>query len=251
MPPEPSISPSLETTDDGSHTLRHPLLGDTYHSLRGAVGEALHVFIRSGFDYLPKQELRVLEMGFGSGLNAWLTLQEAEAQDKKVEYHTLELYPIAEETARQLNYTDSPLFMALHKAPWGEKTAISDRFTIKKNRISLLDTEFDTIFDVVYFDAFSPDTQGELWSEEVFRRLYEATVEGGVLVTYSSKGEVKRALRGAGWTVERLPGALGKRHMLRAVKQTIKQTHVDRETNERISAGRIGQGLRTQKIDLS
>lgn len=281
------IDPELEITEDGSFTLRHPVIGDTYHSTRGAVGEAMHVFIRNGFRHWLEENgtpqmtantasatgmagtgpgtgtscpasqqdiaaypkcngitdrginsitnpehisggnasaaanaapLRIFEMGFGSGLNAWLTLQEASAAKIRVEYHTLELFPISEEAARRLNYSPDPLFMELHTAPWGSATPIGEYFIIKKNATSLLDYNFDTIFDIIYFDAFAPDTQPELWSEEVFRRLYDATAERGILVTYSSKGLVKRGLRAAGWNVSRIEGALGKRHMLRAVK---------------------------------
>lgn len=218
------ISHEIIETEDGSQTLRHPVLGDTYHSLRGAVGEAEHVFIRAGFDYSEKDPVKILEVGFGSGLNALLTLRRSIGTERRVEYHALELYPVGMETILRLNYLscDDPLqerYLLMHSAPWNKPTLIGERFSLKKIKESLVDTELDTIFDVIFFDAFAPDTQPELWSETVFRKLYEHTAEDGILVTYSSKGDVKRALRNAGYEVVRLQGALGKRHMLRAHKR--------------------------------
>ncbi len=214
--------PGIEITADGSHTLRSPHHGDTYHSLRGAVGEARHVFIEAGFSRVAHDPVRVLEMGFGTGLNAWLTLCEAERTGRGVEYTAVELYPVPEEVAVALNYTDDPRFAAMHTAPWNEWCEPAEAFRLKKLHGSVAEildgTKYSAIFDVVYWDAFAPDTQPELWTAEIFAKVFEATAPGGALVTYSSKGEVKRALRSAGFTVERLPGALGKRHMLRAVK---------------------------------
>ena len=281
--------PTIEITADGSHTLRSAHHGDTYHSLRGAVGEARHVFIENGFragnfcnfsserglcnavdgirkgayfdvcdraDFEPKAaeaplSRKILEMGFGTGLNAWLTLCEAERTGQAVEYTAVELYPVPEDVAVGLNYTADERFTAMHTAQWGEWSEPADdlspsasprlpaadlrasvdeltlphgrvRFRLKKLHGSLVEildgTKYSAIFDVVYWDAFAPDTQPELWTAEIFARVFDAMAPGGVLVTYSSKGEVKRALRTAGFTVERLPGALGKRHMLRAFK---------------------------------
>lgn len=222
------VSPELLKTDDGSDTLRHPLLGDYYHSTRGAVGEAQHIFIRAGFDFSDKKNIRIFEVGFGSGLNALLTLQRAAESDRQVKYQAVELYPVASETVQQLNYTGNDKNLAatyrkMHDCPWNEKVKISDNFSLKKIENSLLDIELDTIFDVIYFDAFAPETQPEMWSEEVFSKLYAHTAPGGILVTYSSKGEVKRALRAAGYEVKRLEGALGKRHMVRAQRIADKQ----------------------------
>ncbi len=216
--------PEIITSDDGSHTLRHPSLGDTYHSTRGAVGEAQHVFIEAGFDRVPGPEKRIFEMGFGSGLNALLTLKRAIKTGCRVTYHAVETDPVPMEIVRQLNYitADDPLypaFLAMHEAAWNEPVEIHPAFTLKKHAESLLSTELDATFDIVYFDAFAPETQPELWSETVFRKLFERTAPEGILVTYSAKGEVKQALRAAGWEVGRLPGALGKRHMVRATKR--------------------------------
>jgi tRNA U34 5-methylaminomethyl-2-thiouridine-forming methyltransferase MnmC len=215
-------APEIEITADGSATLRSPLHGDTYHSLRGAVGESRHVFIEAGFSRSVGEPVRVLEMGFGTGLNAWLTLSEAERIGRRVEYTAVELYPVPTETAARLGYTDDPRFGAMHAVPWGEWHEPSKGFRLRKLRGAMAEilegADFSSNFDLVYWDAFAPDTQPELWRTEIFEQVYRATTPGGGLVTYSSKGDVRRALIAAGFAVERLPGALGKRHMLKAVK---------------------------------
>lgn len=212
------IEPEIELTDDGSATLLHPVIGEAYHSVRGAVGEAMHIFIGNGLRLSSLQSLRILEVGFGSGLNAWLTLTECATTGKQVEYHALELYPIVLSTAEKLNYSDNPLFLTLHTAAWDDFCNITPLFRLKKIEGDLVNVEFDTIFDIVYFDAFAPDCQPELWSQQVFAKIFEHMATGGSLVTYSCKGEVKRALRAAGFEVRRMKGALGKRHMIRAIK---------------------------------
>ncbi len=216
-----TITPTIEPTDDGSATLRHPLLGDTYHSLRGATGEAAHVYIANGLATLPLERIRILEMGFGSGLNAWLSLNYGRRHGLTIDYRAIERYPVDPDTAARLGYTDDPLFDALHRAPWNVPVAITDRFRLTKYDADLTapDGAWETGgYDLVYFDAFAPDTQPELWSEALFRRIYARLAEGGILVTYSAKGCVKQALRAAGFEVRRLPGALGKHHMVRAAK---------------------------------
>ena len=216
-------TPSLELTDDGSATLRHPFFGETYHSLRGAVGEARHVFIANGLAALDRDTVRILEIGFGSGLNAWVTLEYARGRNMGIDYTALELYPVASNVADRLGYTTDPLFAALHNAPWNTKAAITDSFSLTKyyTDATLPGNEWEhKNYDIIYFDAFAPDTQPEMWSPEMFARLYSALSPGGILVTYSAKGTVKQALRAAGFKVLRLPGALGKRHMLKAIKET-------------------------------
>jgi len=218
------IKPDIVISEDGSPTLRHPLSGETYHSTRGAVGESEHVFIRAGFDQIDKPHIRVFEMGFGSGLNALLTLIRAEQTGKTVDYHTAELYPIDPEVADSLHFPVaenrySAPYKKMHRSPWEVPVDITSCFRLTKRQKSLAEIEFDTIFDVIFFDAFAPDTQPELWTVDVFRKLYTHTAPGGILVTYSAKGTVKQALREAGYEVKRLPGALGKRHMLRATKK--------------------------------
>jgi tRNA U34 5-methylaminomethyl-2-thiouridine-forming methyltransferase MnmC len=210
-------------TDDGSHTLFVPALNETYHSTHGAVQESLHVFVQEGFGYAVSHNkqplLRVLEVGFGTGLNALLTWQEAEKEGIPVYYETIEKYPLTEEEAAALNYAAHDKLMHLHRCAWGEPVALSPYFTLCKQKVDLSDYKPLTHFEVIYFDAFAPAVQPELWSEAVFRMLYAALDKGGVLVTYSAKGVVKIALRAVGFDVCRLTGAAGKRHMVRAVKR--------------------------------
>ncbi len=216
--------PEIVATADGSQTLRHSVSGETYHSVNGAVAEAMHIFIRNGFEAHPALHVRILEAGFGSGLNAMLTLREAEAAGRTVDYTAVELYPVPPEIASAMAYASDPLFMGLHEAPWATKQDIAPWFSLTKLRMDLADTHFDAIFtghkafDIVYYDAFAPDSQPELWTEGVFSRIHSSMAPEGILLTYSAKGDVKRALRAAGFEVRRLEGAPGKRHMLKAVK---------------------------------
>lgn len=212
-------------TDDGSLTVRHEVLGELYHSDRGAVGEAEHVYIGAGLEWALARgvlkEISVFEVGFGTGLNSWLTYLRA-GDRSVVNYHAIELYPIDLSDVTKLNYTSDLRFGELHHLPWdGRAHGVSEYFLLTKYRADLLFFDFVPLtgcFDVVYFDAFSPDVQPELWAEEVMAKMYAILKPGGVLVTYSSKGSVKRALRAVGFEVMRSPGALGKRHMVRAVK---------------------------------
>ncbi len=212
------IDPAIEYTADGSQTLRHPLTGQAYHSTAGAEAETEHVFIRAGFNACQRGHVRILEVGFGSGLNALMTMCAAECTGRTVEYTAVELSPVSQYTAEQMELAADADFRLLHAAPWGVPTEVKAGFALHKIEGDLADMQFDTTFDLVYFDAFAPDCQPELWTEEIFARIFEALEPGGLLVTYSAKGDVKRALRAAGFTVRRLPGAVGKRHMLRAVK---------------------------------
>ena len=214
-----TTSPEIITTADGSQTLRHPVTGETYHSINGAVEESLHVFIRNGFEKFQGEHVRILEIGFGSGLNALLTLHAAEKSGRVVNYTAIELYPLSCETASEMEYAADPIFMHLHEASWDEPNQITPWFKLTKIDGDLVNTHFNTTFDIVYFDAFAPDSQPELWSEDIFRRIYNALSTRGILLTYSAKGDVKRALRGAGFEVKRLEGAPGKRHMVMAIKK--------------------------------
>lgn len=218
------ITPYIETTQDGSATLRHPALGETYHSLRGAVGESMHVFIRHGLEFAAAHfgdapgdggALHIFEVGFGSGLNAWLTLEYARRHGLSVEYTAVEMFPVDTDTALRLGYTDDPLFRAMHDAPWDTPVQITDGFTLCKTEADFTQFVPRGPIDLVFFDAFAPDVQPGLWAPGRFSALHEAMTPGAVLVTYSAKGIVKQNLREAGFEVHRLPGALGKRHMLR------------------------------------
>lgn len=212
-------TPEIVNTSDGSQTLRHPVTGETYHSMNGAVAESEHVFIRNGFETHSAKHIRILEAGFGTGLNALLTLHAANESGRSVDYTAVELYPITIDMASTMAYASDPFFICLHKAPWGIQQEIAPNFRLTKIRENLADTHIDAIFDIVYYDAFAPDSQPELWTEEVFSRIYGTLAIGGILLTYSAKGDVKRALRAAGFEVHRLEGAPGKRHMLRATKR--------------------------------
>ena len=215
------IEPRIIPTQDGSATLVHPLSGECYHSLHGAVTESRHTFIDAGLAECRRQSVTIFEMGFGSGLNALLSLLYGAEHGIEIAYHAVELYPIEPSYASLLGYDkavgcDPALLSALHSAPWGETTAVSERFSLTKINCAIEDYSFTDTLDVVYWDAFAPDNAKSQWSGEIFARLYRSVSEGGVLVTYCAKGIVKEALRRAGFTVERLPGAPGKRHMVRA-----------------------------------
>ncbi len=198
-------------TDDGSSTLVSMHFdGQLYHSSRGAIGESQHVYI----DFL-EANARVLEIGFGSGLNALLSFQSG----LPLRYTTIELYPVSSEVVERLSYVDDTL-RAMHRAEWGKWVDIADDFALRKLNLDFtaLDAIPDEKFDIVFFDAFAPDIVPEQWSVEVFTRIGSRLERGGFLLTYSAKGDVKRALRSAGFEVKRLPGALGKHNMLKAIK---------------------------------
>ncbi len=215
-------------TSDGSKSLYLPEFDETYHSRHGALQEAYHVFIRRGLDLFEEgSEVRILEMGFGTGLNCFITWLEAHRRNLKVHYRGLEAYPISIEVARELDYPvalghkeSEPLFETLHKSPWDSSVVIDESFELKKIKGLFTDFNVTDDFDLIYFDAFGPRVQPELWTESVFEKMYLALHHKGVLVTYSAKGSVRRALQAVGFEVERLPGPPGKREMLRATKHT-------------------------------
>ncbi|MDD4971813.1 MAG: tRNA (5-methylaminomethyl-2-thiouridine)(34)-methyltransferase MnmD [Paludibacter sp.] len=214
----------LKMTEDGSHTLFVPEIDECYHSSHGAIQESRHIFIEAGLKQCPKQEMRVLEIGFGTGLNAFLTLLEAEGSGKQIQYTTLEKYPVEIEKAIQLNYSDEiapdkkQIFEQLHTSPWNEEIQLTPFFTLKKIEVDFTDAVFDAQFDVVYFDAFSPEKQPEMWSKELFEMIFSHCNPGAILTTYCAKGMVRRALQDAGFKVERLPGPPGKREILRGLR---------------------------------
>ncbi len=213
-------------TADGSHTVAIPSLNVTYHSRHGAIQESMHVFIEAGLRYLITQSttlsINLFEMGFGTGLNAFLSAMEAQKQQRKIQYTAVERYPVSPEKAMALNYTQAlqnhPLFTELHTCSWDEAVMINDFFTLKKVKTDLTNFSSRQIFDLIYYDAFAPTAQPELWTIEVFQKLFDLLAPGGVLVTYCAKGDVRRAMIAAGFTVTKLPGPKGKREMLRAEK---------------------------------
>jgi tRNA U34 5-methylaminomethyl-2-thiouridine-forming methyltransferase MnmC len=213
----------LVITEDGSSSLFVPELDEHYHSVHGALQESMHVFIQAGLEQLQdaRKELKILEVGLGTGLNALLTLLYAKVPAR---YTALEAFPIAPELAGQLNYPllleadKKEAFGLLHSCVPGRPLALSPSFIFTKHITKLENFRSTEQFDLVYFDAFAPRVQPELWTKEIFGRLFEMMEEGGALVTYCAKGEVKRNLKAAGFKVEPLPGPKGKREMTRAVK---------------------------------
>ncbi|MBX9186622.1 tRNA (5-methylaminomethyl-2-thiouridine)(34)-methyltransferase MnmD [Bacteroides sp. K03] len=209
----------IEQTADGSATLFVPELNEHYHSVKGARTESQHIFIDMGLSASEVTEPHILEIGFGTGLNALLTLETAEATQRKVHYTGIELYPLSWEMIEPLGYSDNPLFKTLHIIPWEEDAIITPYFTLRKVQADFTTFTTDCSFDIIYFDAFAPEKQPEMWSQELFDRLHVRLSEKGILTTYCAKGVVRRMLQTAGFTVERLPGPPGgKREILRARK---------------------------------
>ncbi len=216
----------LKETMDGSHTLYLEEIDEHYHSTFGAVQESQHVFIQAGFEHCRGEEVTVLEIGFGTGLNCYLTMLASLGSDQQVRYYAAEKFPLPAEIWKKLNFpsfsmdSNPDLFSNLHNAPWNTETQILSRFFLHKMETDILQTNiFDLpALDLVYFDAFSPEKQPELWSQPVFEPIYSKMKDGGILVTYCAKGYVRRLLQAVGFQVERIPGPPGKREMLRARK---------------------------------
>ena len=219
----------IQITEDGSHTLFSEIAGQTYHSLHGAIQESRHIFISQLSTLNP--QLSILEIGFGTGLNAVLVAEWACENGARVEYTTIELYPLEREVYGELNYGQllgcEELFLQLHKVQWDVgMQSIADNFAIRKCKSDIVEElsnkecgmRKEELYDVVFFDAFSPDAQPDLWTEEVFKNVYALMKEGGVMTTYCAKGDVRRAMLKAGFKVEKLQGPPGKRHILRATK---------------------------------
>jgi tRNA U34 5-methylaminomethyl-2-thiouridine-forming methyltransferase MnmC len=217
-------------TGDGSTTIHLPEWDEQYHSKHGAIQEAYHVFVKHGlhhyFSEIKKTEtVSILEIGFGTGLNAFITLLEAEKLKLNIEYWGVEGYPVVLEEINQLNYIKAlksdekePIFKKLHLVTWEEKHKLTSHFTLIKQKKLFHHLEDQNKYNIIYFDAFGARVQPELWTEAIFEKMYNALKENGVLVTYSAKGSVRRAMQSVGFTVERLPGPPGKREMLRATK---------------------------------
>lgn len=214
-------------TDDGSNSIYLPVLDETYHSKYGAINESRHVFITNGLANCKKKSVNIFEVGFGTGLNALLTAIYAEENMQVVYYTSVEKFPLEMEITSTLNFgslisNSENIFQKIHKAEWGVWNQMSDYFKLQKNKQDLISGEctIPEDVDLIYFDAFAPSKQPELWNESLFKKLFAKLVPGGFLVTYSSAGVVKRALRSAGFIVKRLPGPAGKHHMLVATKST-------------------------------
>lgn len=213
---------TLVDTEDGSHSLYVPLLDEQYHSRHGAIQESQHVFLQMGLAPREESQVRILEIGFGTGLNALLT---ALAPSPAIDYIGVEAYPIRAEEAAQLNYAGlvpegQPVFDWLHTSPWGEWSNCPqvDGFRLFKLAERFENFDLDEAVHLIYFDAFAPDKQPELWTEAMFQKMARLLLPGGTLVTYSAKGSVRRTLQSVGLEIEKLPGPPGKREMLRALK---------------------------------
>ena len=212
-------------TSDGSHSLRIEEWDEQYHSKHGAVAESSHVFIKQGLARSAKSPVSILEMGFGTGLNALLTILYAIENGIKVQYTAIEAYPLKKEEWQLLNYSEhlnaphaQAHFEKMHEADWGKPISISDSFTLYKLQEDMTNFTADSKFDLIYYDAFGYRVQPELWSEQIFKNMFRALKEGGILVTYAAKGLIRRTLQSVGFEVERLPGPPGKREMIRATK---------------------------------
>jgi len=224
------------TTSDGSKTIQIEDWNEQYHSIHGALQEANHVFIKHGLLFFlesyrpsldsPSGATNILEIGFGTGLNAFLTLIKSEALKQHIEYVGIEAYPVEAFEIEQLNYIEliSPAhkveFEKLHDVTWEEQHRIASHFQIEKQQKFFKDIIIENSFDIIYFDAFGARVQPDLWTEDIFAIMFRALKNNGVLVTYSAKGSVRRAMEAVGFMVERLPGPPGKREMLRAQKKS-------------------------------
>lgn len=215
----------IQQTKDGSSTIYVPALDEHYHSIHGAVQESLHVFISAGFAEKKAKEICILEIGLGTGLNALLTAIAAENAKQKTRYTAVEKYPVAPEETACLNYAEhvrfpeaANIFAALHNSSWETETEITPHFSLVKWQADFNKINQYAAFDVIYFDAFAPSAQPDLWTPEMFARMYDALKPSGILVTYCAKGQVKRNMKAAGFSIEALPGPPGKREMTRATK---------------------------------
>jgi tRNA U34 5-methylaminomethyl-2-thiouridine-forming methyltransferase MnmC len=215
----------LLVTQDGSHTVRLEQEQVTFHSIYGAINESRHVFIQAGLEPMLEEfeSLRIFEMGFGTGLNAWLTLLEAQKRKTNIEYCAIEAYPLDAALVASLNYPEllkednlQPIFVEMHAAPWNQQFALTGYFSVKKIKSGLEDYHTEEKFHLIYFDAFAPDVQPELWTKEIFEKIFQWLLPGGCLVTYSAKGKVRRNLQTVGFVIEKLPGPHPKREMTRA-----------------------------------
>lgn len=220
-------------TADGSNTIHLPDWNEQYHSIHGAIQEAYHVFIKHGLHYLGNSELgktlqhklSILEIGFGTGLNAFITYLEAEKLYWNINYVGVEGYPVVNEEIKLLNYSSelgvqrkNSIFKQMHELDWERTHKICSYFSLTKQQKMFDEIEDDNAFNLIYFDAFGARVQPELWTEFIFKKMHSALKDKGILVTYAAKGSVRRAMQSVGFMVEKLPGPPGKREMLRATK---------------------------------
>lgn len=214
----------IALTEDGSSSIYIPEMNEHYHSYHGAIQEANHVFIEHGVSLIKKNELTVFEVGFGTGLNAMLTAIYAKEKNVKVNYYGIEAFPLESELLEQLNYSElvsdsNNYWRMIHKAEWGVEERISDCFLFTKihEKIQLFDMPTKN-FDIIYFDAFGPRVQSEMWNPMILKKMFESLKAGGLFVTYCAQGQMKRDLKEIGFTIQSYPGPPGKREMTVAIK---------------------------------
>lgn len=219
------IKKEVVITSDGSSSIFLPEWNESYHSKHGAIQEANHVFIKNGFQFASQNPLHILEIGFGTGLNALLTLQQSIIQNREVFYTGVEAYPVTDDILNALNYSkilnkdnSDNYFQIVHQSPWEEFHEIEPSFHLCKRQQFFDEIDDEESFDLIYFDAFGYRVQPELWGEEIFKKMYKALKKKGILVTYACRTPIKRAMEASGFITEKLPGPPGKREMLRAVK---------------------------------
>ena len=212
-------------TADGSTTIRIKDWDECYHSKHGAIQEAYHVFIKNGLSLFPSQSISIMEIGFGTGLNAFITYLESQKLQQKIEYVGVEAFSISADELKSMNYVQelnandfTNVFEKMHSISWEEKHTISEHFSLFKRNQLFQDIQDIEKFDLIYFDVFGYRVQPELWSTEIFKKMYESLKPNGVLVTYAARGVVKRSMIEVGFTVEKLAGPPGKREMFRARK---------------------------------
>lgn len=217
-------------TADGSKTIFLPKWNEHYHSQHGAIQEAYHVFIQNGLYFETKKNndsVDILEIGFGTGLNAFITFLEAEKQKLKIDYTAVEAYPISVEEQHMLNYPElletveeKDIFSEMHLLKWNNKHKVSSFFHLEKQKKKFQEIEDQEKYHLIFFDAFGARVQPHLWTEQIFKKMHDALKPGGTLVTYSAKGSARRAMNAVGFRTEKLPGPPGKREMLRAAKNS-------------------------------
>lgn len=209
-------------TSDGSTTIHLPDWNEQYHSKNGSINETYHVFIKSGLQEVVADKISLLEIGFGTGLNSFITYLE---HQKKIDYVGVEAYPVTLEEVDKMNFIsvldvekEKQIFKKMHNVSWEEKHQITEDFSLLKRKQFFEDIDDENAFHLIYFDAFGARVQPQLWTVAIFEKMFKALKKNGILVTYSAKGSVRRAMQEVGFKVERLPGPPGKREMLRAIK---------------------------------
>ncbi|TGD57892.1 tRNA (5-methylaminomethyl-2-thiouridine)(34)-methyltransferase MnmD [Flavobacterium humi] len=212
-------------TRDGSTTIHLVDWNESYHSKNGAIREAYHVFIQNGLSLLGEKSVSILEIGFGTGLNAFITFLEAQKNKLTIEYTGVEAYPVEEGEAFAMNYLEElqavsqeAEFRKMHQCPWEEKTHFNPYFSLTKRRQFFQDIEDKEAFNLIYFDAFGYQVQPELWSTEIFQKMYDSLKNNSILVTYAARGVIKRSMEAVGFVVKKVPGPPGKREMMIAFK---------------------------------